>query len=206
VALTMAVGCVMGYLSSSTYQARYASVFVPLVLVAAAIGLTRIPGSAQVVAGGIVVALAVGGIGWVEYYERTQSEPIAAAVAERANPGDVVVYCPDQLGPAFSREMPDDLELVELAYPTLAAPDRVDWVDYAERNAAADPTAIAAEIRQEHPGQAVFVVWKAQYETFGQQCEQLLSDLGGGGTTVPLVSLDEGRYYEPANLTWIPAA
>ncbi|MGH9213016.1 MAG: glycosyltransferase family 39 protein [Acidimicrobiales bacterium] len=203
VALTMAVGCVMGYLSSSTYQARYAAMFVPLVLLAAAVGLTRIPGVAQAVAGAVTVALAIGGIAWVEYYQRTQSEPVAAAVAERANPGDVVVYCPDQLGPAFSREMPDGL--VEVVYPTLEAPQLVDWVDYAERNGAADPVQIAAQIRSDHPGRGVFVVWRSQYVTFDQQCEQLVSALGEGGSTLPLISADEGAYYEPANMTWVPA-
>ena len=59
--------------------------------------------------------LALFGLGWVNYYQRTQSVEVAAAVAERAQPGDVVVYCPDQLGPAFSREMPDGLD--EISYP-----------------------------------------------------------------------------------------
>ena len=204
IGLTMAVGCVMGYLTGATYQARYAAVFIPLVLVVAAVGLTRIPGFAQVVAGAIVLVLAIGGIGWVEFYQRTQSEPVAAAVADHAEPGDVVVYCPDQLGPAYSRAMPDDL--VELVYPTLAPPDRVDWVDYAERNAAAEPEQLAAHIREEYAGQAVFVVWKPQYETFGEQCERFLSALGDGSSSGPpqgLVAADEGRYYEPANVSWV---
>jgi len=151
----------------------------------------------------VVLVLSVGGIGWVEYYQRTQSEPIAAAVAERAGPGDVVVYCPDQLGPAFSRAMPDDL--VELVYPTLAAPDRVDWVDYADRNAAADPQQLATQVRQQYAGQALFVVWSPQYETFGEQCEQFLAAVGEGATPQPLIAEDEGAYYEPANLQWVPS-
>ena len=120
---------------------------VPLVLLAVAVGLTRLPGRAALVAGGVFVGLSLFGVVWVNYFQRTQSAEVAAAVRDRAEPGDVVVYCPDQLGPAYSREMPDDV--VELAYPVLDAPERVDWVDYAERNGAADPKAIADDILAE---------------------------------------------------------
>jgi mannosyltransferase len=110
------------------------------------------------------------------------------------------VYCPDQLGPAYSREMPDDL--VELSYPALTPPDRVDWVDYADRNAAADPAAIAAEINERAGNHAVFMVWMSDYRTFGSQCEQLVSELG---LSQPLVVQDDTRYFEPAFLHWRPA-
>ncbi|HEY3142501.1 MAG TPA: glycosyltransferase family 39 protein [Acidimicrobiales bacterium] len=198
VAMTAAIGCLVGYATGATYQARYAAVFVPLVLLATAVGLTRIPGLAQWVAGGLFLALSLGGIGWVEYYQRTESGPVAAAVAERAHPGDVVVYCPDQLGPGYSREMPD--ALVELAYPTMGSPDRVDWVDYADRNAKADPKELADQVRRDYAGHAAFVVWKPSYRTFGQQCEDFVNALGGGEQ---IVSVDESAYYEPANLAWI---
>jgi mannosyltransferase len=114
------------------------------------------------------------------------------------------VYCPDQLGPAYSREMPDGL--VELSYPELRSPERVDWVDYAERNAAADPLEIGAEIRERADGHAVFVVWRGEYRTFDRQCEDLLNTVGDGAPSERLVNQNADRYYEPANLSWFPAA
>jgi hypothetical protein len=200
VGLVLAIGAVIGLLTSATFQSRYAAVVVPLVLLAAAVGIVRTPPAARLVVGGVYVGLSVFGLGWVNYYQRTQSAEVAAAVAERARPGDVVVYCPDQLGPAYSRAMPGGLD--ELAYPALGAPQLVDWVDYAETNAAADPAAIAREVRERADGHAIFLVWMSEYRTFGTQCETLINELG---LSENLVSQDEGRFYEPASLHWAPA-
>jgi hypothetical protein len=155
---------------------------------------------AALVAGGVLVGMSLFGVAWVNYYQRTQSADVAAAVRDHAQPGDVVVYCPDQLGPAYSREMPDDL--VEMSYPTLGAPDRVDWVDYAERNGAADPQALAQDILDEAGDNAVFLVWMPDYNTFGRQCEDLAAALGANDA---LVIGDNGKFFEPAFLYWRPA-
>jgi hypothetical protein len=200
VVLVVVIGTVVGYATDATFQGRYAATVVPIVLLAVAVGLARLPGAAGLVAGGVFVALSVFGVGWVNYFQRTQSADVAAAVGERAQAGDVVVYCPDQLGPAYSREMPDDL--VELAYPTLEAPDRVDWVDYGERNGSFDPAERAEEIVAEADGHAIFLVWMPDYNTFGTQCQDLVGRLG---LTENLVVPDDGRFFEPAYLHWRPA-
>jgi mannosyltransferase len=200
VMLVLGLGTVASYLSNATYQSRYAAVIVPFVLLAVAVGITRVPGLGRLLVGIVYIGFSLAGILWVNYYQRTQSETVAGAVAARAQPGDVVVYCPDQLGPAYSRAMPDGL--VELSYPALTSPERVDWVDYAERNAAADPHAIAAEINERAGNHAVFVVWMSDYRTFGSQCEQLLSELG---MVEPLVIQDSTRFFEPASVHWRPA-
>jgi mannosyltransferase len=202
VAGVLAIGTVAGYATDATYQSRYAAVVVPLVLLAVAVGIMRVPGSARLLVGAVYLALSAIGIGWVNYYQRTQSADVAAAVAARAQPGDVVVYCPDQLGPAVSREMPAGV--VELPYPAIdTTPERVDWVDYAERNAAADPAAIAAEVLARADGNAVFLVWMSDYQTYGNQCETLIGELG---LTESLVVQDSTRFYEPASLNWTPEA
>jgi uncharacterized membrane protein len=201
VLLVVALGSGVAYATDATYQSRYAAVIVPLILLAVAVGIARIPGIAQVLAGGTYLALSVAGIAWVNYYQRTQAEAVGDVVAQRAEPGDVVVYCPDQLGPDYSRQMPGGL--TELAYPTLGSPERVDWVDYAERNRSADPLRIAEQIRAEADGSAIFVVWMSDYRTLDSQCEQMLAALGPGTT---LVEGDDGKYFEPAFLHWVPAA
>ena len=200
VMLVLGLGTVASYLSNSTYQSRYAAVIVPFVLLAVAVGITRVPGLGRLLVGIVYIGFSLAGILWVNYYQRTQSDIVAGAVAARAQPGDVVVYCPDQLGPGYSRAMPHGL--VELSYPALTPPDRVDWVDYADRNAAADPAAIAAEINERAGDHAVFLVWMSDYRTFGSQCEQLVTELG---LTEPLVIQDDTRYFEPAFLHWRPA-
>ncbi len=40
-----------------------------------------------------------------------------------------MAYCPDQLGPAVSRELGGRFD--EVAFPRASAPEIVDWVDYA---------------------------------------------------------------------------
>ena len=200
VAVTLGIGALVGLATSATFQSRYAAVVVPLVLLAVAVGLVRLPRVAALVMAAVYLGLALFGLSWVNYYQRTQSAEVAAAVAERAQPGDVVVYCPDQLGPAYSREMPDGLD--EISYPRLAAPERVDWVDYAATNEAADPAALAADIRARADGHAIFVVWMSEYRTYGNQCERLISELG---VMESLVVQDQSRFYEPAMLHWLPA-
>ncbi|HEY8526053.1 MAG TPA: glycosyltransferase family 39 protein [Acidimicrobiales bacterium] len=204
VALTAGLGCLAGYATSATYQSRYAAVFVPLFLLAAAVGITRVPGPARVAAGAVVVVLSLGGIAWQQYYERTQAEEAASAIAEHAEPGDVVVYCPDQLGPDYSRALNRHVDdVVEVTYPLLSSPERVDWVDYADRNAAADPAAVAEEVRGRAGGNGIFVVWMSEYRTLEGQCEGLVNALGMGQQ---LVTEDGRRYYEPGNVHWFPGA
>ncbi len=201
VVLVLAIGGAVGLATNATFQSRYAAVVVPLLLLAVAVGIVRLPGVAQVVMGAIYLGLATFGLGWVNYYQRTQSAEVGAAVAERAQPGDVVVYCPDQLGPAFSREMPDGLD--EMGYPALGSPATVDWVDYAARNEAADPAVLADEIRERADGHGIFLVWMSDYNTYDDQCETLVGELG---LTQSVVVQDNGRFYEPAFLHWQPAA
>jgi uncharacterized membrane protein len=200
-ALTFGLGILIAFLTSATFQSRYAAVIVPLLLIASAAGVAVLPEKARLVTGALVIGLSLLGIGWTEYFQRTQSADVAAQVSAHMKPGDVVVYCPDQLGPGYSREMPDDL--VELAYPTLASPERVDWVDYKARNEAADPEEIAGKVLDRAEGHNIFLVWKGDYTTFGQQCQDLLTALTEDRIAKTIVQVDQNGFYEPAFLTWI---
>ena len=123
----------------------------------------------------IVGALVLGGLlgGYRNVTgERTQlGAEVVPALNERAHAGDVVVYCPDQLGPSGTRHLRSDL--VTLAYPTLGSPSRVDWVDYEERNSAADPDAIATEVLARAGDHTIWLAWAGTYRTFEGQCEEL---------------------------------
>ena len=60
--------------------------------------------------------------------------------AAQAQPGDLLIYCPDQLAPATDRLLRrDGPALVESVFPAGSTPARVDWIDYEDRAVAADP-------------------------------------------------------------------
>ena len=206
-ALTLGIGLVAIYAASGTYESRYAAVYVPLLLLAAAVGITRF--TADWLRLAIVGALVLGGLlfGYRNVtVERTQlGGEVVPALNEGAAPGDIVVYCPDQLGPAGTRHLRGDL--VTLAYPTLGPPERIDWVDYEERNDAADPEAIAQEVLARAGEQTIWLAWAGTYRTFEGQCEALntaLLQARPGGH--PVVEDNGNKYFEHAWLFTFPPA
>ncbi len=90
-----------------------------------------------------MVALGFVGGGRNVNTNRTQAGQVAAVLREAARPGDLVVYCPDQVGPAVHRLAPPGLD--EVTYPAFRGPEFVDWVDYKKRVAAADPASFARD-------------------------------------------------------------
>jgi hypothetical protein len=202
VGLTIAIATVVGYATSTTYATRYAAVFFPLFMLAAAYGLTRFTGRA--VRNSIAVALlALGIVGGVRNVitERTQAADVADSIRAGAQPGDVVVICPDQLGPALHRSLPASLGLVELSYPTLGDPSFVDWRDYAKRNEAADPTtSLAIVVGRARASHSVWLVVGTGYKTFDGQCEAMDGELSTRlGRRQTLVN-EDGETFEHAAL------
>jgi hypothetical protein len=204
-ALTLAIGTVAGILTASTFAGRYASVILPLVVLVVARGLVVLPRPWPALAAGAAFAgLAAIGIAGNLVDERTQARDLVAAIAPRFRAGDVIVDCPDQLGPATRRAVVqagiDPGALV--VYPTLGDGDLVDWRDYRERNDAADPAAVAGEIaRRVAPGGSVWVVWSGSYRTLEGDCEALVASLAAQLGTGELVVQDgASRYFEHATL------
>jgi mannosyltransferase len=128
----------------------------------------------------------------VFFEHKTQAAVVADALRAQARPGDVVVYCPDQLGPAVSRLLPAGL--AQEVYPTGGSPARVDWVDYAQRNRRAAPAAFAREVSARAGGGVVWLVSVAGYRTYQGRCEalaQALTNLRG----YPLQLVQPDRLY-----------
>ncbi|MBK9178125.1 MAG: glycosyltransferase family 39 protein [Acidimicrobiales bacterium] len=201
VATTLVLAVVAAYVTSSAYASRYAAVVFPLVVLAAGVGVTRFRAPWVRVAV-LAVAATFGLLGGYRNVvdDRTQGGDVVAAIDAGAAAGDVVAYCPDQLGPAFSRGLRDDV--AALAYPTGDAPGLVDWREYAARNEAADPAAFADELLQlAGPDNAVWLVWQGGYRTFGDDCEALFRALAAGKPTVETVVAADGEVFEPATLT-----
>jgi hypothetical protein len=209
VAATLAVGTLAAVVSGTTVVSRYAMVVAPLAVVVLAFGVGvlahrgfRLGLLAVLVAGGLLVS----GSGLAQY--RTQLGEIATVIAAESSPGDVVAYCPDQLGPAGDRALRQQWEsgngvpLTQLALPTLADPELVDWRNYAERNEAADPAVIADALQASAAGGAVWVVWNPAYRTYEGLCEAVVADLTQRfASSETLVAADPDRFFEHATLT-----
>jgi hypothetical protein len=203
--VVLVVGSSVAFVSGSTFATRYAAVVAPLLLFAVAAGCcvpaTRWIRSIALLA---VCAFGVVGIGDQLTTDRTQAGQVGDAVAATGGPDRVVLACPDQLGPGLSRTVPEGTTL--LAYPTLGPADRVDWQDYATRNAAADPGSIAGALVEQVADADLFVAWWPGYETFTGQCEALLDVVATSrGPGQDLVVADGDGVFEPMTLTWFPA-
>ncbi len=197
--LAFLIGVCVSFVLKGAYASRYASIILPLVVLLMAAGLTRFR-ARWVTFGAATVScllLAVGAY-WNTRDNRSQMGQIGAKVTAVAQAGDVVVFCPDQLGPAGRREMPDGL--VYLSYPALTDPSFVDWVDYKDRNDAADPAAVGAEIQRIAGSHAIFLVANGAYRTFENDCESLMAALAVGRTGEQLDADDGAHFFEHASL------
>jgi mannosyltransferase len=201
---TLALAVVGGFATHSAFQARYASVvFVPLMLLVA-LGVATFADRRIRVA---VLALAVGcGLaGSLQNIDnnRTQAGSVAAALATLGHEGDVVAFCPDQLGPDTARLLPSTQHYQEITYPRDTGPAFVDWINYSATVKAASPVAFAHRLEAMSAGRhQIWFVWQAGYQGYGTRCETiettLLADsaLAAHETFGPRLL----RYYEPMEL------
>jgi hypothetical protein len=201
VAGTLVVAITVGLATQGAFAARYTAVvfgpFLLLVTLGTAVLTDRRLLAAVVVATvGFGLATSTGNI----TTDRTQAGQLAALIRAQIQPGDVVGYCPDQLGPALSRLLPP--RVVQVTFPRETGPTFVDWVDYAKHVRAADPVHFAELLdRMAGSGHTVWMVWAGQYRTLGTDCEQINARLA---TLRPdanqLREADTEHFFEHANL------
>src|SRR5207344_950819 len=130
---TLLVAVAVGRLVDNAYADRYtATAYVPFIIAVGCGTLCLVDRwlFRAVVGAVAVVSLAIGITNAGK--DRTQAGDVAAILDRHAQPGDIVVTCPDQLGPALARLSPPGVRLYGV--PTLTDPARVNWVDYAQRN------------------------------------------------------------------------
>ena len=117
----------------------------------------------------------VGGALWSQ---RSQAGEFATALRARARPGDVVGFCPDQLGPSTARLLAGGPPLQTLTYPRGTPAGSVDWVDYGDAVAAASPSAFAAElVARAGAGHDVWLVAGRGYRPFKGACTTVVDAL-----------------------------
>ena len=201
VVATLAIGAALGLLFGVAFASRYASaVLVPFVVIVA-LGIGRLSGAvrygttAVVAILGLVVAFSLVGA------QRTQAVRFAAALRQ-ASPGDVVVYCPDQLGPATARLLND--RLTQLGYPRGDTPAMVDWVDYGDAWRTAWPAQFAAQADALAGAHTVWLVVSTSYLGTEQACGDLLDDLQGRRPYGRVAVRADGRYFENAFVWELP--
>ncbi len=168
--VTLGVGLVLARLSGTTFEGRYASVMFPLFLLAAAFGTTVFANRGVRYA--VIVLLLVGGL-WGgtsnALRSRTQAFEVANAIKQDAQPGDLVVYCPDSIGTDVSRLLPSDVHQVGL--PGFTKPGRIDWIDYTDRVDAMRPLFLTREIAQRAGSDhAIWFVYSPGTQTVQTKC------------------------------------
>jgi mannosyltransferase len=197
-----------GILTASAFSPRYAAVvFLPLILLVA-LGTTTLL-APRVRAVVVAIAVAAGLVSSAQNVttQRTQANQVAAALNGQAKPGDVIGFCPDQVGPSVYRQIDDPSQYHMITFPRETGPAIVDWVDYKNAvNAGSPATYSDLLINRAAPGQHIWLVWEPNYQSYGIKCETIASDLlaastraGGGGRNV--VTSHPRIYYEPMNLT-----
>ena len=199
-AFTFLIGCSVSFVSHSAFAGRYTAVIFPLLAVIVAAGISCF--ASRWIRFGVVATvclfLSVGAF-WNVGYNRTQLKALGDATALSAKPGDIVVFCPDQLGPAGLRVMPAGLTYI--SYPNYGNGQFVDWVDYTDRNQASDPAAFAGRVLKDAGStRTVFVVWSDSYKTFEGKCTGLIDALSAVRAPQLLMAENGGRYFEHASL------
>jgi hypothetical protein len=197
-----------GILTASAFSPRYAAVvFLPLILLVALGTTTFLDQRVRLAV--VAIAVVAGLIGSAQNVntQRTQAPKVTAVINAQARPGDIIAFCPDQLGPDVYRVIDRSSRYSMVTFPRGTGPQFVDWVNYAKTVHAASATVFADKLvadARAGGGHRIWLVWQPGYQTFGVKCEQLASALlspqlhfGGHNWVIN----DPAHYYEPMNLT-----
>lgn len=197
---TLGLGVVTGYVAHSAYTARYTAVGFAFFILLVAIGVTTLADQRiRYLVVGAAVAFGFGSSVPNVTTNRTQAARIARSLDAHGVPGDLVVYCPDQLGPGTSRLLHG--RFAQITYPRATGPARVDWVDYAKVNAASSPAAFArAAIDRAGTAHSVWLVFSPDYLTVGSKCASLEADLAALRPHSRAFVAQSGNFFEHANL------
>lgn len=177
VVATLFLAILAGRVSGSTFADRYTSVIAFPAFLVFAYGVTVLS-DARVRAGVLALLVVLGFAAAIPNATllRTQAGQVATAIDARATAGDVVAFCPDQLGPSVSRLVTAPVR--EITFPRGAPPQIVDWVDYLATVGRAIPSRFAGRLERLAGRHLIFLVQAPGYEGFGNKCEDLALDLG----------------------------
>jgi mannosyltransferase len=167
---TLLVGVIASEIAASSYSPRYSTIALAPLLIVVASGFGAMPARYRTGAVAVVCALGLASSALIPDQLRTQAGQVAKLLAG-ATPQDLVIFCPDQLGPAVHRLAPD--AGTQVVYPTFGSPAMVDWVDYAKRNENANALAFANTALQRARGHTIWLVYDIGYPTLAGGCSTL---------------------------------
>ncbi len=202
-AVGLVVALTLNYLGGGAFQTRYSAIVFPFYVILVARGLTtfRDPRVLALVAAVVVLLGFIGGVRNV-VTQRTQAGTVAAVLRNEAKPGDVVVYCPDQVGPAVARLAPNDLD--QFVYPTFAPPQFINWVDYKKTLAKANLNDFAQKALARAQGHTLWYVNAPGYTTHKGTCDAL-SDAFASARTREQRTFSNASIFEKPALQEFPA-
>jgi mannosyltransferase len=198
----LVVALTLNYLAGGAFQSRYSAIVFVFFILLVARGFTTLR-DPRVLGGVLVVVVAFGFAGGVRNVvtQRTQAPEVASVLRHEAKPGDLVVYCPDQVGPAVHRLVQNGLR--EVVYPSFAPPAFIDWVDYKKRLAAADPASFARAALARAGSHTLWYVSAPGYITHTGTCEALSADLAQARPPVQR-TLSKDKIFEKPSLQMFP--
>ena len=177
---TLLLGGAFAFVTRGTFAGRYASILYPLFVLVIAYGVTVFADKRiRAVLLAIVVIVGLGSGLRIVVDNRTQAAEVANPIRAGAKPGDVVLYCPDQIGPGVSRLLEGKRGLVQLTFPVGDRPELVDWVDYEQRRHRVDPNAFTQRVLDRAgPGSTIWYAVAVQYRGGNEgRCDAVLQSL-----------------------------
>lgn len=205
---TTGIAVTAGLVTGTPFVGRYVSVVLVPFLLLAAMGVVALADSRpQALALATVASLGLAVGAQRATVNRTQAGEVAQSITALARPGDVVAFCPDQLGPSVHRVLPEGLGLHLTTYPKGLAPTHVDWVDYGRAIRASDPAAFGRRLLERAgPDHDVFLYWRDGFRPFGTRCSTLREHLAAGRSREVVVGEPKTRSrYEHGTLSRYPA-
>jgi uncharacterized membrane protein len=201
------LGGAASFVAGSAFAGRYASVVFPLFVLVVAYGITVFTDvRVRVILLAVVVAVGLASGSRNVFDNRTQAGQVADVIRARAKPGDVVLYCPDQLGPSVSRLLTGTHGLEQLTFPRGDRPELLDWVDYKERRAKVAPEAFARRVADRAGSDhTIWYVIAVQYRGGNEgRCDAVQHALTGLRTSPPLLIVPNDKYFEFLGLLEYP--
>jgi mannosyltransferase len=173
---SLVVAVVVGVIDHQAYAPRYLAMGVGLFLVVVACGIAVLPSRrARRAMLAVLVVAELGVCIQNAWQPRSQAGLVAAVLDQQAKAGDVVVYCPDQLGPPTSRLTRTGAR--QVVFPNFAGPAVVDWVDYRARIRAASPQRFARDVSAMAGPHRVWLVWSLQVKPLTADCSGVIDNL-----------------------------
>jgi len=213
---TLGIGWAASTATANTYATRYAAVVYPLLVLCIAAGVAVVRNARATVAVLSVFLLMSVYVGLSNARtDRTQAGELAEYIGRDlaragvdgpdAAAAAAVVSCPDQIGVALQRALDGRrIGLEVVAFPLAGDPRFIDWVDYADRNEAADVDEFFGRVDDRIPADGtVYVAAMPGYRTYEGLCEGVINHLSGRRPLREVVEPDDsGRTGETMGL-WV---